>query len=389
MSGGQTYPSGIDLLHSRVRRPWKQQHNSEGTNDAYRHPNVPHFDQSSGQFCRNRKSSHRTQALPPEWKWRRPERSVGAATEDISISRWTDAQDMTRHAEATTPANRYFIAIALKATRLKLTRGQPNHIRRHYADGHAVCRRAVEAAQCAVPCAVRLPALPRFAKLLSIAAIGDAAPRDGRTERPRSVARSIRRATGKGADRARQFGRSRNLRNASVKRWRCILRGSNSRQPRSMPCRNGVSGASRNTSRRISTAASACQIFAKVAGLSRMHFAAQFPRCDGIPSARISPASAHRAREIAAVEYRDAAGRGRAGRRLLHAGAFLDRLQAYDGRNAGAVAMRQAERIAFGPKHSRKERASSGNNWNCAVSARPRESCEMGNSMDSRNTLYA
>ena len=67
---------------------------------------------------------HRTQALPPEWKWRGLERSVGAATEDISISRWTDAQDVTRYAEATTPANRYFIAIALKATRLKLTRGR-------------------------------------------------------------------------------------------------------------------------------------------------------------------------------------------------------------------------------------------------------------------------
>ena len=67
---------------------------------------------------------HRTQALLPEWQWRRLERSVGAATEDISISRWTDAQDTTRRAEATTPANRYFIAIALKATRLKLTRGR-------------------------------------------------------------------------------------------------------------------------------------------------------------------------------------------------------------------------------------------------------------------------
>ena len=67
---------------------------------------------------------HRTQALPAERKWRRLERDAGAATEDISISRWTDARDAARHAEATTPADRYFIAIALKSTRLKLTRGR-------------------------------------------------------------------------------------------------------------------------------------------------------------------------------------------------------------------------------------------------------------------------
>ena len=64
------------------------------------------------------------QAFPREWNWRRPERSVGAATEEIAISRWTDARDTTRHAEATTPADRYFIGIALKTTRLKLTRGR-------------------------------------------------------------------------------------------------------------------------------------------------------------------------------------------------------------------------------------------------------------------------
>jgi AraC family transcriptional regulator len=65
---------------------------------------------------------HATQALLHERKWRRLERSVGA--EDIMISRWTDAQDATRHAEATTPADRYFIGIALKTTRLEFTRGR-------------------------------------------------------------------------------------------------------------------------------------------------------------------------------------------------------------------------------------------------------------------------
>lgn len=60
-----------------------------------------------------------TAAIPRERKWRLLER--GVAFEDIAISRWTDAQTNMRHAEAATPADRYFIAIALKTTRLKLT----------------------------------------------------------------------------------------------------------------------------------------------------------------------------------------------------------------------------------------------------------------------------
>jgi AraC family transcriptional regulator len=59
-------------------------------------------------------------ALPHEHAWRRLEPDVGA--DDISISRWTDARDTLRSAEATTPADRYFIGIALKTTRLKLSR---------------------------------------------------------------------------------------------------------------------------------------------------------------------------------------------------------------------------------------------------------------------------
>jgi AraC family transcriptional regulator len=61
--------------------------------------------------------------IPLERKWRVLERGT-AATGDITISRWSDAQDALRHAEATTPADRYFIAIALKTTRAKLSRGR-------------------------------------------------------------------------------------------------------------------------------------------------------------------------------------------------------------------------------------------------------------------------
>lgn len=68
--------------------------------------------------------SCRTQSFHRERKWRQLERSVGAAIADIAISRWRDLQNTSRHEEATTPPDRYFIGIALKTTRLKLSRGR-------------------------------------------------------------------------------------------------------------------------------------------------------------------------------------------------------------------------------------------------------------------------
>jgi AraC family transcriptional regulator len=67
--------------------------------------------------------SYGTQGLHRERKWRQLDHSVGATIEDIAISRWRDLQNTSRHEEATTPPDRYFIGIALKITRLKLTRG--------------------------------------------------------------------------------------------------------------------------------------------------------------------------------------------------------------------------------------------------------------------------
>jgi AraC family transcriptional regulator len=67
--------------------------------------------------------SHATEPFHREPKWRHPEQSV-AATEDIAISRWSDLRNTSRHEDATTPPDRYFIGIALKMTRLKLTRGR-------------------------------------------------------------------------------------------------------------------------------------------------------------------------------------------------------------------------------------------------------------------------
>jgi AraC family transcriptional regulator len=65
-----------------------------------------------------------TQALHRELTWRQIERSVGGAIEDIVISRWTNLENTSRHEEAITPPDRYFIGIALKTTRLRLTRGR-------------------------------------------------------------------------------------------------------------------------------------------------------------------------------------------------------------------------------------------------------------------------
>jgi AraC-like DNA-binding protein len=65
-----------------------------------------------------------THVFRHERKWRQFERMVGAATEDIAITRWTDVQNSSRHEEVTTPPERYFIGIALKITRLKLTSGR-------------------------------------------------------------------------------------------------------------------------------------------------------------------------------------------------------------------------------------------------------------------------
>ncbi|MCK1715348.1 MULTISPECIES: AraC family transcriptional regulator [unclassified Bradyrhizobium] len=63
-----------------------------------------------------------TRGFPHERTWREPEQT-GIAAEDITISRWTCARPAARREEATTPPDRYFISIALKTTRLKLTRG--------------------------------------------------------------------------------------------------------------------------------------------------------------------------------------------------------------------------------------------------------------------------
>jgi len=69
-------------------------------------------------------SPRETRAFPLERKWRQPDQRAGTLPEDVTISRWTCTQTGIRHEEATTPPDRYFFAIALKTTRAKLTRGR-------------------------------------------------------------------------------------------------------------------------------------------------------------------------------------------------------------------------------------------------------------------------
>ncbi|WP_441237713.1 helix-turn-helix domain-containing protein [Bradyrhizobium sp. 930_D9_N1_4] len=66
---------------------------------------------------RDHEVSQKTQAIAREAAWRLIEHGA----RDITISRWEDSRDISSH-EATTPEDRYFVGIALKTTRAKLSR---------------------------------------------------------------------------------------------------------------------------------------------------------------------------------------------------------------------------------------------------------------------------
>lgn len=68
---------------------------------------------------RDQEIPHATQAIAREDGWRQI--ASGSKIEEITISRWEDSRDTKWH-EATTPDGRYFVGIALKTTRAKLTR---------------------------------------------------------------------------------------------------------------------------------------------------------------------------------------------------------------------------------------------------------------------------
>ena len=70
---------------------------------------------------RDHEAPHAAQAIAREARWRQNICSSPAALDDITISRWDDSREASWHA-ATTPPDRYFVGIALKTTRATLTR---------------------------------------------------------------------------------------------------------------------------------------------------------------------------------------------------------------------------------------------------------------------------
>jgi AraC-like DNA-binding protein len=70
---------------------------------------------------RDHEAPHAAQTIAREAKWRQIVCSSQAALDDITISRWDDSREASWHI-ATTPPDRYFVGVALKTTRAILTR---------------------------------------------------------------------------------------------------------------------------------------------------------------------------------------------------------------------------------------------------------------------------
>jgi AraC-like DNA-binding protein len=70
---------------------------------------------------RDREAVRATQAFARESRWRQIDHRASAAIDGITISRWEDPRSASSH-EATTPEDCYFVGIALKTTRAKLSR---------------------------------------------------------------------------------------------------------------------------------------------------------------------------------------------------------------------------------------------------------------------------
>jgi len=71
----------------------------------------------------NHEAPRTSQAIAWESEWRQVARSSQIALDDITISRWEDSREASWHS-ATTPSDRYFVGIALKTTRATLTRNR-------------------------------------------------------------------------------------------------------------------------------------------------------------------------------------------------------------------------------------------------------------------------
>ena len=190
-----------------------------------------------------------------ERKWRQLERMVGVATEDIAITRWTDVQNSSRHEEVTTPPERYFIGITLKITRLKLTSGRETLFDGIMPAGSLYVSAPSKqlSAQFNAPCdflhfhvsADYFPSQRSATQLLA------AEGRNNLVLLRDPLAQQLAKALtehGNTSDEkfARCIGQTLAMHVAQLKLH----------EPGSMPCRNGASGASRNTSKLVLIAVS-------------------------------------------------------------------------------------------------------------------------------------
>lgn len=78
-------------------------------------------DSSSAGLQAGSEGSHEDGGIRRELRWRELTHAADTATDDIAVSRWVDGRGAARAMETTTPCDRYIIAIALKTTRLTLT----------------------------------------------------------------------------------------------------------------------------------------------------------------------------------------------------------------------------------------------------------------------------
>jgi AraC-like DNA-binding protein len=333
---------------------------------------------------REQEVPHGKQSLPNERKWRRLERSVGTASEDIAISRWTDPRNTIRYEEATTPSDRYFIGIALKTTRVKLTRGRQTIFDGTMPAGtlYVSVPSKPLSAQFHAPCDFLhfhvspnyFPSQQLTAQFLGMEGLNDLVLlRDAFAEQ---LAKALT-ERGNAADEkfAQCIGQTLAMHLARLEFPRTKVNALPKWRLRRVE--EYVNG---HFDRCISLSD-----LAKVAGLSRMHFAAQFRAATG-----------YRPREYLLHQ------------RIEHAKSLLSRTETPLAEVALAVGFctqahfstvfkrmtgetparwRCASKNALPSVQSIPQGSgSSGNNWNCAVSARPREACEIGNIMDSRNT---
>jgi AraC-like DNA-binding protein len=218
--------------------------------------------------------------LHQERKWRQLAPDIGSVGEDITVSRWSSVGSDSRREEATSPPNQYFIGVALKTTRLRLTRGRKIIFEGTLPAGSLYVSAPSEqlTAQFDAPCdflhfnisADYFPAKRSTARLVSGESLNDLVLLRN------SFAEQLARALVENADTAdRKFAH-------------CVGQTLAMHVARLEPPQSRVNALPKWRLRRVEEYVRAnfdrcvtLSELAKVAGLSRMHFAAQFRTATG------------------------------------------------------------------------------------------------------------